>query len=110
MCAGDEQKEGIQVERSNPVKELADALQDCVEPPGREKRTENLASALQACLNHAVAEGVREVREVEKRVDARLDKQDETLRMMSDHLAKQDDTLRLFWKQLKGNGKLPIDE
>ena len=76
--------------RSNPVEGLANALQDCIEPPGRERRTEKLANALQACLNHAVAEGVREVREVEKRVDARLDKQDETL--------------RLIWKQVKGSG------
>ena len=83
------------MERPNPVKGLADALRDCIEPPGREERAERLAQSLQACFNEATQAGIREVREVEKRVDARLD--------------KQDDTLRLIWKQVKGNGRLPID-
>ena len=29
---------------------------------------------------------------------------------MDTRLDRQDDTLRLMWKQMKGNGKLPIDD
>ena len=91
---------GDMTEQSNPVKQLADALHDCVEPPGRTERTERLADALQACLNEAVEAGAKRTREEwGPRFDGfetRLDRQDETLRMI--------------WKQVKGNGKLPIDD
>lgn len=80
-------------ERSRPIKRLADALHDCVEPPGRTERTERLAGALQACLNEAAELGAQKAVE---RLEPRLDKQDATLRLM--------------WKQMKGNGKLPIDD
>lgn len=83
--------------QSNPVKQLADALHDCVEPPGRTERTERLADALQACLNEAVKTGAREAaQEVKRELEPRLD--------------RQDATLRLIWKQVKGNGRLPIDD
>ena len=55
----------------------------------REQPIERLADALQACFKAAVQEGLKEV-------TPRLDKQDETLRMV--------------WKQVGGNGKLPIDD
>ena len=81
----------------SPVKQLADALHDCVEPPGRKERTERLADALQACLNAAVKTGAREAaQEVKRELAPRLD--------------RQDATLRLIWKQVKGNGRLPIDD
>ena len=32
------------------------------------------------------------------------------LDQMDARLDRQDGTLRLMWKQMKGNGKLPIDE
>lgn len=98
-------------ESSQPIKRLADALHDCVEPPGRQERTERLASALQACLNHAVEAGAQRTRE---EWGPRFDHQDETIRLMREHmdtrLDRQDDTLRLMWRHMKGNGKLPIDE
>ena len=57
---------------------------------------QRLASALQDCLDEATRKGAREAaREVKDELMPRLD--------------RQDDTLRLMWKQMKGNGKLPID-
>ena len=87
-------------ESSQPIKRLADALHDCVEPPGRTERTERLASALQACLNEAARIGAKAAEatkeEIKREFEPRFDRQDETLRMI--------------WKQVKGNGRLPIDE
>ena len=95
-------------ERSPPVERLAAALQDCISPPGREERVARLADALQDCLDTAataaataaakaaVAEMEPRFEAMEARMDTRLDKQDATLRM--------------FWKQMGGNGRLPIDD
>ena len=98
-------------EPSRPIKRLADALHDCVEPPGRTERTERLAAALQACLNEAVEEGAKRTRE---EWGPRFDRQDAAIREIRDHmdarLDRQDDTLRMVWKQVKGNGRLPIDD
>lgn len=61
-------------------------------PNGRQKKAiEGLAAALNECFEAATEAGT-------KHVDARLD--------------KQDDTLRVFWKQLGGdeNKRLPIDD
>ena len=70
---------------------------DCVEPPGRERRTAELASAFQDCLNEAADKAAdKAAQKVKDELLPRLDKQDETLRLM--------------WKQMKGNGKLPIDD
>ena len=55
----------------------------------RPRPIERLASALQDCLDEAAEKAV-------KRIEPRLDRQDATLRLM--------------WKQMKGNGKLPIDD
>ena len=58
---------------------------------------EQLAEALQGCLDDAVRRGAHEaVQEVKAELTPRLDRQDATLRLM--------------WRQMKGNGKLPIDE
>ena len=98
-----------------PLKRLADALHDCVEPSGRAERTERLASALQACLNEAVESGAKraEVR-IEEKWGPRFDKQDAAIREMREHmderLDRQDATLRHFWRHMKGNGSLPIDD
>ena len=54
-----------------------------------------LAHALQDCFNEAVKQGTAYV--------------DERLEHFGGRLDKQDATLRLIWKQVKGNGKLPID-
>lgn len=91
--------------QSNPVKQLADALHDCVEPPGRTERTERLADALQACLNEAVKTGARETAHQAAREAAQ-----EVKRELEPRLDRQDATLRLIWKQVKGNGRLPIDD
>ena len=85
---------------SQPIQRLAEALRP------REEQTAELAAALQDCLNSAVERGAQRAKEEIKaefgprfdQVDARLD--------------KQDDTLRLFWEHMKGdpNQRLPIDD
>ena len=73
---------------------------------GESRRTrsiERLAAALQDCFDAAVEEGTlrteKRVNErivrFETRVDCRLDRQNEALRME--------------WKQVKGEGPLPVD-
>ena len=63
----------------------------------RQRPIERLAEALQDCFDESVRKGAREAaQEVKNELVPRLDRQDETLRLM--------------WKQMKGNGKLPIDE
>ncbi len=79
---------------SNPIQRLAAALRP---PP-----VEELAAALQACLNDAVERGAERVK---KDLEPRLDR-------MDSRLDRQDDTLRMIWKQCGGNAnqRLPIDE
>ena len=68
------------------------------------KPIEMIAQGLQGVVHEAADTAARRVREEIReefgprfdRVDARLDRQDETLRMV--------------WKQVRGNGKLPIDD
>ena len=59
----------------------------------RSRPIERLADALQACLNEAAERGAERAAQ---RLVPRLDRQDETL--------------RLIWKQVKGSGRLPIAE
>ena len=75
--------------RSRAIQRLAKALRP---PP-----VEEVAAALQGCLDVAV-EGAadRAANRVKAELVPRLDRQDATLRLM--------------WKQMKGNGKLPIDD
>ena len=84
--------------RTRNVERLAAALRPNVE---------EVADALQACFNDAVRAGTRHM-------DTRLDRQDASIQEIRDHMDKrldrQDETLRMVWKQVKGNGKLPIDE
>ena len=62
-----------------------------------ERPIERLASALQDCLDEAAHKAATEAaQDVKKELTPRLDRQDATLRLM--------------WKQMKGKGKLPIDE
>lgn len=76
-------------ERSRALERLAKALRP---PP-----VEELAAALQDCLDEAVERGAKRAADrVKTELMPRLD--------------RQDDTLRLMWKQMKGNGKLPIDD
>ena len=83
-------------DRSRSLERLAKALRP---PP-----VEEFASALQECFDVAVREGAREgAQEAMNRIEPRLDRIDT-------RLDRQDDTLRLMWKQMKGNGKLPIDD
>ena len=42
-------------------------------------------------------------------MDKRLDGVDKRLDGMDTRLDRQDETLRMVWKQVKGNGMLPID-
>ena len=76
-------------DRSRSLERLAKALRP---PP-----VEEVASALQQCFDVAVREEAREgAQEAMNRIEPRLD--------------RIDNTLRLMWKQMKGNGKLPIDD
>ena len=96
-------EETTMAERSQPIKRLADALHDCVEPPGRAERTERLADALQACLNEATRTGAEvgakagakagaeagakvgakaAIEEIKREFEPRFDKQDATLRLI----------------------------
>ena len=72
---------------------------------------QDLADALQRCMDSAVERGANRAadRAVEK-IQPRLDRMDTRLDRMDTRLDRQDDTLRLMWKQMKGNGSLPIDE
>ena len=61
-----------------------------------EQPIERLAAALQECLDDAVRRGAHEAaQEVKADLTPRFDRQDETLRLM--------------WKQMKVNGRPPID-
>ena len=87
---------------------------------------EQIAEGLQRLINEAEARSDAKAREAadraaEKaaaqavaRLEPRLDRQDAAIREIRDHvdlrLDRQDETLRLMWKQAKGNGKLPIDD
>ena len=78
---------------------------------------QDLADALQRCFDSAVEQGAKRTEErIEAkwgprfdRMDTRLDRMDTRLDRMDTRLDRQDDTLRLMWKQMKGNGSLPID-
>ena len=72
---------------------------------------EQIADGLQRCINEAAEKAA------EKAVQSlapRLDRQDATIRELLEHvdvrLDRQDETLRMMWKQMKGNGRLPIDD
>ena len=69
-----------------PAERLAAALKPTYD-------VEKVAVALQDCMNSAAHAAAQEVKQ---ELLPRLDRQDETLRIM--------------WKQMKGNGKLPIDD
>ena len=63
-----------------------------------------------------IAEGLqRLINEAEARSDAKAEKAAEraaerAVARLEPRLDRQDATLRLMWKQMKGNGKLPIDD
>ncbi len=67
---------------------------------------EQLASALQECLEEAANNAAD--RAVAK-LGPHLDRMDQRLDGMDRRLDRQDETLRMVWKQVKGNGALPID-
>ena len=66
------------------------------------KPIEKLASALQECLNEAAELGAsKAIKKIEPRFNS-----------IDDRLDRQDETLRMVWKQCGGNSRtrLPIDE
>ena len=84
---------------SKPMQRLATALRDCVDPPGRDERTAELAAALTECFDAAVESGTKRAKEeIRDEFGPRFDKQDETLRMI--------------WRQCGGpeDTRLPIDD
>ena len=89
-------------QRTRNVERLAAALRPNVE---------EVADALQGCFNDAVEAGARRDRE---EWAPRFDRQDAAIREIREHMDtrmdRQDETLRMVWKQVKGNGALPIDE
>ena len=76
----------------------------------RTRSIERLAAALQDCFDAAVEEGSHRA---EKRVKERMDcfetRMDRFETRVDRRLDRQDDTLRMVWKQVKGEGPLPID-
>ena len=92
------------MERSRPIERLADALQACLnEAAERAGQKVNLNEIAERAARIAAQEVKKEL---VPRLD-RLDRQDDALRLRLD---RQDATLRLIWKQVKGSGRLPIDE
>ena len=89
-------------ERTRNVERLAAALRP---------NAEEIAEALQGCFNDAVEAGARRTRE---EWGPRFDRQDAAIKEIRDHmderLDRQDETLRMVWKQVKGNGRLPIGD
>ena len=79
-------------------KKAIEGLAAALRPPPVEK----LAAALNECFDAAVEAG-------EKRNKAAMDAME---RRLDSRLDKQDDTLRLFWKQFGGKAdeSLPIDD
>ena len=69
----------------------------------RTRNIERLAAALQDCFDAAVEEGSRRA---EKRMNERMDGFETRI---DRRLDKQDETLRMVWKQVKGEGPLPVD-
>ena len=91
---------------------------------GKSRRTqsiERLAAALQECFDAAVEEGTRRAEErmnermdgFETRMDGfetRMNERMDCFERRIDHrLDRQDETLRMVWKQVKGEGPLPVD-
>ena len=87
--------------RTRNIERLAAALQDCfdaaVEEGSRraEKRMDERIGGFEARMDSFETRMERFERRMNERIDRRLDKQDETLRMV--------------WKQVKGEGPLPVD-
>ena len=69
----------------------------------RTRNIEQLAAALQDCFDAAVEEGSRRV---EKRMNERMERFETRV---DRRLDRQDETLRMVWKQVKGEGPLPVD-
>ena len=80
-----------------PIEQLSDGLQRCINEAA-EKAAEKAVQGLAPRLD---------------RMEARLDRQDAAIQEFLEHvdgrLDRQDETLRMMWKQMKGNGRLPID-
>ena len=95
--------------RSRPIERLADALQECFN-----EAAENAANRAIKKIEPRLDRQDQTIRQMREHVDVRLDRQDQTVRQMREHmdarLDRQDQTLRMVWKQVKGNGKLPIDD
>ena len=82
-------------------------------PNGRQKRAiENLAAALNECFDAAVEKSAQVAEQTRREVNARLDRQDDTLRRHGETLCRQNDTLRMIWTQCGGKAteRLPVDD
>ena len=68
------------------------------------KPIEMIAQGLQGLVHEAAETAAQKVKEeLRKEFEPRFDR-------MDTRLDRQDETLRMVWKQVKGNGKLPIDD
>ena len=82
------------------------------------KPIEMIAQGLQGLVHEAAEAAAQKVKEEIReefgprfdRVEARLDRMCERLDGMDTRLDRQDETLRMVWKQVKGNGKPPVDD
>ena len=71
---------------------------------------EDLADALQRCLADAARSGAAEaVQELRGEVHAAREEMHAMRNDMTARLDRQDEALRLMWRQMKGNGSFPLD-
>ena len=77
----------------------------------RPRPIEHLAKALQACLNEATERGALiAAKRVKEGLVPHLDHLDRHVDALHLRLNRQDETCCLIWRQVKGSGRLPIDE
>lgn len=75
------------------------------------KPIEMIAQGLQGLVHEAAETAAQKVKEeLRKEFGPRFDRMDARLDGMDGRLDRQDETLRMVWKQVNGNGKLPIDD
>lgn len=110
------------MERARPIERLADALQACLNEAAergaqrvKEEAERNTRLAAQQFKEEAerntrlAAQQFRE--KAERTADRAAERAAQRVKEeLVPRLDRQDETLRLIWKQVKGSGRLPIDE
>ena len=90
-----------------PIEQIADGLQRLIAETAEQAAEKTAERVAEKTAERAAEKAVARLEPRLDRMDARIDGLE---RHMNTRLDRQDDTLRLMWKQMKGNGKLPIDD